>query len=381
MSVKKILALTIATVMTFSLLVGCGTSTPKETTAGTAAVTTAGAATTKATEGTTAAAGKVIKIGIVTPDADHGFTGESIAHARAELEKLSKERGFEYKFEVGGEAAKQIAAVEAILQWGPDVIILWPLEGEQLRNAAQTIIDAGVKLIVYDRLINNFKPAAEIMGDNETIGNWTGKYLLKYFDTELKAGDNLSFLRFIGDSSTVSIQRSSGMDTVIAASPYAKQFTQVQADFLTNWSNATAQEQMENWLATADAKAVEDLDFIVTHDDEVTDGVVVALQNYQNSNPTAKLNVKLITSVGGRKETLATFDKPVANGIDLVTYFFSPSFIREAVRLGVAAAYGEQYDGQDINGQLFLIPSIEIDKTTVEAFRASKEFAERYSVQ
>ena len=27
-----------------------------------------------------------VKIGIVTPDADHGFTGESVAHARAEAE-------------------------------------------------------------------------------------------------------------------------------------------------------------------------------------------------------------------------------------------------------------------------------------------------------
>ena len=26
-----------------------------------------------------------LKIGVVTPDADHGFTGESVAHARAEL--------------------------------------------------------------------------------------------------------------------------------------------------------------------------------------------------------------------------------------------------------------------------------------------------------
>jgi ribose transport system substrate-binding protein len=321
-----------------------------------------------------------LKIGVVTPDADHGFTGESVAHARAELETLAGELGFEYKFEVGGEAAKQIAALETILEWGPDAIILWPLEGEQLKNMAYTIQDAGVKLIIYDRLIEGFKPTAEIMGDNETIGKWTGEYLLKYFAEQLKAGETISFLRFIGDSSTVSIQRSGGMDSVIASSEYADKFTQIQADYQTDWSNAKAQEQMENWLNTADAKEIEDLDLIVTHDDEVVDGVVVALTNYYESNPGAKLNVKLITGVGGRRETLATFDKPVANGIDLVTYYFSPSFIRESIRLGVAAAMGEQYDGQDINGQLFLIPSIEIDKTTKDAFRASDVFAERYSI-
>ncbi len=320
-----------------------------------------------------------LKIGVVTPDADHGFTGESVAHARAELVALADELGFEYKFEVGGEAAKQIAAIETILEWGPDAIVLWPLEGEQLKNAAYTITDAGVKLIIYDRLIDGFEPTAEIMGDNETIGEWLGEYLLDYFADELAAGETITYLRFIGDSSTVSIQRSGGMDSVIAASEYADKFVQLQEDYLTNWSNATAQEQMENWLNTADSATIEDLDLIVTHDDEVVDGVVVALTNYYESNPSAALNVKLITGVGGRRETLATFDKPVANGIDLVTYFFSPSMIREAIRLGVAAAEGEQYDGQDIEG-LFLIPSIEIDKNNVEEFRSSVEFEERYSI-
>lgn len=36
----------------------------------------------------TAALGEGIKLGIVTPDADHGFTGESVAHARAEAEAM-----------------------------------------------------------------------------------------------------------------------------------------------------------------------------------------------------------------------------------------------------------------------------------------------------
>lgn len=322
-----------------------------------------------------AAAAKTVRIGVVTPDADHGFTGESVAHARAELEKLAKERGFQYKFEVGGEADVQIAAIESILQWGPDVIVLWPLEGGLLKNTAQRVRDAGVGLIVYDRLIDGFKPTAEIMGDNETIGKWMGNYLLKYFAKELKGGETIKYLRFIGDSSTVSIQRSAGMDSVIKDA----NFKQVQADYKTDWSNATAQEQMENWLNTASAAMISDLDLIVTHDDEVVDGIVVALKNYQASNPSAKLNVKLITGVGGRRETLATFDKPVANGIDLVTYNFSPSMIREAVRLGAAAAYGEKYNRREVSG-IFLINSVEIDKSNVAKFRAGEAFKERYSL-
>lgn len=316
-----------------------------------------------------------IKVGIVTPDADHGFTGESVAHARAEAEALKASGAIgDYMMAVGNEAAKQIQGLDEILAWGPDVIVLWPMEGDQLRNAAQQVVDEKVPLIIYDRLIENFDgKAAEIMGDNEKIGNLMGEYLLKFYEEDLKAGKDINYLLFIGDSSTVSKQRTQGMLDVIDATEYKDQFKLLQDGFQTDWSNAKSQEFIENWLTTADNATIEDLDLIVTHDDEIVDGLMTVIRDEE-----ALKDLRLITSVGGRRETLATFDnveKPL-----LLTYFFSPSYIRNAIRLGVAVAKGEQYDGQDVAGQLFLIPTIEIDKDTVEAFRNSQEFIDRYSI-
>ena len=323
----------------------------------------------------TAALADGIKLGIVTPDADHGFTGESVAHARAEAEAL-KEAGLieDYMMAVGGEASIQIQGLENILNWGPDVVMLWPLEGDQLRNAAQTVVDEGIPLIIYDRLIENFTGmAAEIMGDNETIGNMMGEYLLNYFAEELAAGEEITYLLFIGDSSTVSVQRTQGMLDVLNASEYGAQFVLLQDGFQTDWSNAKSQEFIENWLNTADAETIANLDLIVTHDDEIVDGLMTVI-----GGNTELSSLKIITSVGGRRETLATFDE--IESPELLTYFFSPSYIREALRLAVAAANGDTYQGQAIEGQLFLIPTIEIDKNTVDDFRASQEFADRYSV-
>ena len=316
-----------------------------------------------------------VKLGIVTPDADHGFTGESVAHARAEAEALKASGAIEdFMMGVGGEASKQIQAIDDILNWGADVIMLWPLEGDQLRNAAQTVLDEDVKLIIYDRLIENFDgKTAEIMGDNEGIGNLMGEYLLKKYAEQLKAGETITYLLFIGDSSTVSKQRTGGMLDIINASEYKDQFVLLQDGFQTDWSNAKSQEFMENWLNTADPAVIADLDLIVTHDDEIVDGITTVIQGTD-----ALTSLSLITSVGGRRETLATYDsieKP-----ELVTYFFSPSFIREALRLAVAAEKGETYQGQEVNGQLFLVPTIEIDKTTVEDFRQSQEYIDRYSI-
>ena len=317
-----------------------------------------------------------VKLGIVTPDADHGFTGESVAHARAEAEAM-KEAGIidDYMMAVGDEASKQIEGIETILNWGPSVIMLWPLEGEQLRSEAQVVVDEGVPIVIYDRLIENFEgKAAEIMGDNVTIGNMMGEYLLKYYADDLAAGKAINYLLFIGDSSTVSGQRTGGMMDVINASEYADQFNLLQEGFQTDWSNSKAKEQFENWLSTADAATIADLDLIVTHDDEIVDGIMQVVPEEEGLT-----DLRLITSVGGRKQTLATFDnieKP-----ELLTYFFSPSYIREALRLAVAVANGETYQDQEINGQQFLIPTIEIDKDTVEAYRASAEYADRYSIE
>ena len=285
--------------------------------------------------GVASAMAEGIKLGIVTPDADHGFTGESVAHARAEAEALKAAGVIEdYMMAVGNEASKQIQGIEEILNWGPDAIMLWPNEGDQLRNAAQTIVDEKIPLVIYDRLIENFTGmAAEIMGDNVKIGNMMGEYLLKYFEEDLKAGKEIKYLLFSGDSSTVSKQRTQGMLDVIDATEYKDQFVLLQDGFQTDWSNAKAKELMENWLSTADAATIADLD------------------------------------------TFDNIEKP-----ELLTYFFSPSYIREAIRLTVAAAKGETYQGQEIHGQQFLIPTIEIDKNTVEAYRNSQEYADRYSL-
>ena len=323
-----------------------------------------------------AASAMALTLGIVTPDADHGFTGESVAHAVAEAEALKAAGVIEDYYHVkGAEASKQIEGIDTMLNQGVDAIMLWPLEGDQLRNAAQTIVDEEIPLIIYDRLIENFVGMkAEVMGDNVKIGNMMGEYLLKYWEEDLKAGKTITYLLFIGDSSTVSKQRTEGMTDILNASEYGKQFVLLQDGFQTDWSNAKSKELMENWLSTADAATIADLDMIVTHDDEIIDGLMTVIPEEAGLE-----SLKILTSVGGRRETLATFEtveKP-----ELLTYFFSPSYIREAIRLTVAAAQGEEtYNGWTIGDGQYLIPTIEIDKNTVEAYKNSTEFADRYSI-
>ena len=119
----------------------------------------------------------------------------------------------------------------------------------------------------------------------------------------------------------------------------------------------------------------------VTHDDEITDGVMNALESYTGAGT---LNVKLVTSVGGRQETLDKFEGTKLD-TKLDTYFFSPSFIREALRLSVSQLTGDSYTGAKETDGVYLIPSFSISNAgnsdmDFDSYRASDVFTERYSI-
>jgi ribose transport system substrate-binding protein len=320
-------------------------------------------------------ADKSLKIGVVIPSGDHGFTGESVAHAKMEAEALMKQYdGLEIVVKDGLEASDQITSIENLLAGDDiDLIMLWPMEGEALRSAAQSIIDADVELVIYDRLINDFEGlVGEIMGDNEGIGKMMGEYLNTYFTDD----DSVKFLRFVGDSSTVTAQRSDGMDNEIA-----DKFEQVANTFVTDWSTETAQGQMEDWLNSKTAEEIEALDLIVTHDDEIVDGLMNALDAYSGA---AKINIKLITSVGGREGTMLKFENTKLD-TKFITFFFAPSFIREALRLSVTHLKGEEYKGAKLVDGQYLVPSFSISNAgnatyDFDKYRNSDVYKERYSI-
>lgn len=305
-------------------------------------------------------------LGIITPSADHGFTGESIKHAEAEAKALSEAGGFEYKFLTSGESSGQVNYVDTLINDKVDAIVLWPMNGDELKSAAQSIVDKKIPLIIYDRLINGFTPTATIMGDNVGIGQMTGKYFNKYFEADLKAGE-INVIEFKGDNSTVPQQRHDGfMETA------DKNFKIVQA-FSTDWQRAKAQTQMENFLNTSKPEDIEKIKAIFTHDDEVVLGVLDAISAYKGS---AKLDIRLVSGVGARKENLdifqSTYDKLK---VDQVTYAFSPSYIRQAIKLGADVLDGKTLDKD------YIIQTEEVDRSNEAAFRESETYKIRYSVE
>jgi ribose transport system substrate-binding protein len=309
-------------------------------------------------------------MGIVTPAADHGFTGESIRHGEAEAKALAEANGWDYRYLTAGESGQQNNAVDTLIALKPKVIVLWPLTGDELRSAAQKIVDAKIPLIIYDRFIENFSGhAADISGDNVGIGESMGSYFAKYF----ASAGTVNYLEFLGDSSTVPKERSDGF-----ASTAGGKFRKVQS-FVTNWSQQTAMEQLETFLNTASRDEIESIQAIYTDDDEEVMGIVSALKNYKGA---AQINIKLISGVGGRRENMELFTNSGLPGIDFVTYTFSPSFIRDAIKLGADIMQGKSVTApRGPRGAPFVkIPFTEIDKTNYQTYMNSEQFKTRYSI-
>ena len=313
-----------------------------------------------------AAPNKTKVMGIVMPSATHGFTGESIQHAEAFAKELSAKDGFTYKFLTAAKSSEQNNQIDTLINDKVDVIVLWPMNGDELRSAAQKVMDAKIPLVIYDRLITDFKPTVEFMGDNETIGKMTGEYFNKYFKADIDAGKTINILEFKGDLSTVPTQRSDGFKSTAS-----KSFKIVQ-EFTTDWQRAKAQEQMETFLNTASQADIEAIKAIFTHDDEVVLGVLDAIEGYKGP---AKLDIRLVSGVGARKENLDIFPKYKTDfNIDQVTYAFSPAMIRQAVQLGADILNGKNPSG------LILGATVEVDNSSAEAFRKNDIYVTRYSL-
>ena len=303
-------------------------------------------------------------LAVIMPNATHGFLGESIRHAENATRELAEAGGYEYQFLISDDVVEQSNQIDTVVAQGVDVVVLWPHNGDELKSAAQTIVDEGIPLIIYDRLISDFDETAELMGDNVTIGEETGRYFNAYLQAELAAGV-VNILEFKGDNSSVPTQRSNGFWSTADAN-----FVVIN-EYVTNWSKDTAQTQMETFLTSSRQEVIESIRAVFTHDAEVAAGVLAAIEGYDGN---FALNIELVSAVSAPRELLDRFDRYQELGIDQVTYSFSPAMVVDAIRLGI-----DVLEGTTVSG-MYLVPTQMVDNGNYEAFRTGDVYTLRYSL-
>jgi len=303
-------------------------------------------------------------IAVIMPGADHGFLGESIAHAEAATETLATASGYNYTFLISDDVNQQASQIETVIADGVDVVVLWPHNGDELKAAAQQVVTAGIPIIIYDRLITDFDETAELLGDNVTIGEKSGLYFNEYFETELAAGE-VNILEFKGDNSSVPMQRSNGFWSTASSN-----FNLVN-EYDTSWSKDNAQTQMETFLNSGEEAVVESIQAIFTHDAEVALGVLAAIESYDGD---FNLDIQLVSAVSCPKELLDVYSRYHDLGIDIVSYAFSPAMVVDAIQKGI-----DVLDGKIVGGQ-YLIPTEAVDFSNYMTFKEGSVYELRYSI-
>ncbi|MCD7736846.1 MAG: substrate-binding domain-containing protein [Lachnospiraceae bacterium] len=79
----------------------------------------------------------------------------------------------------GGDSDEQISQIEYFIQKKMDVIVIVAVDGDALKDAVNKAIDAGIRVICYDRLISDVDADLYISFDNRQVGVLMAEALIR----------------------------------------------------------------------------------------------------------------------------------------------------------------------------------------------------------
>ena len=101
--------------------------------------------------------------------------------------QAAKEMGAEVNVQnANGDVEEQKKQIDYFIKKGMDVIVIVCIDSDALADSVKDAKDAGIKVIAYDRLINNADIDLYISFDNEMVGTLMGQTLV---DNGIKGGN------------------------------------------------------------------------------------------------------------------------------------------------------------------------------------------------
>jgi ribose transport system substrate-binding protein len=263
-----------------------------------------------------------VKIAFSAPGADHGWMAAITENARDEAKKLG-----DVDLQVAEgvtDSAAQADQVETLIGSKPDALVILPNEPDALTPVAQKAMAAGIPVVDVDReFIEQGAYRALITGDNYGIGYQAGNY----FADELKCQGNVVEIQGIAGI-PVTEQRSQGFRDALKrrCQDGVKIVASQPADFVPDKGLSV----MENIL-----QAQKDIDAVYTHDDDMAEGVVSAIQNAGREDD------MFLTGAGGSK---AAMEQIKEGGLYRATFLYNPSMSASAIRMARLIVRGEGFD-------------------------------------
>jgi ribose transport system substrate-binding protein len=260
-----------------------------------------------------------VKIAVSVPAADHGWlkaVADDAKQAGEDLEGVTLTLN-----DSAANSADQADQIETLIAGKPDALVVLPFEGDALTPVAQKATAAGIPVINVDREFST--PGAFrtwIGGDNYGIGWQAGNF----FADELKCKGNVVEIQGLAGIS-VTEDRSKGFDDALQAR--CKGTVKVVASQPADFDPAKGLSVMENIL-----QAQKQIDGVYTHDDDMAEGVVSAIEN------AGREDEMFLTGAGGSK---AAMDRIEEGGLYRATFLYNPTMSASAVNLAALIARGE----------------------------------------
>jgi ribose transport system substrate-binding protein len=292
--------------------------------------------------------GETITIVASVPPTDHGWLGQIAAKAQ---EAADSHPDVEFRLLEAADADSQASQIQTAINEDPDVIVVLPYDGDALTPIAEAAMEAGIPVVNVDRLFATPEAArATILGDNYAIGANAATFLAEQLNCEGNvveiqgiAGISVTEDRSAGFADTIEDLCGDGIE-IVAQQP---------ADFTPD----LGLEVMEAIL-----QANDDIDAVYTHDDDMAEGVVAAIENAGREDD------MILTGAGG---SCTAFDRIEAGGLYAATYLYSPSMAGSAVNMARLIALGEGFSDlvEPEVPSLVVVPPTEVTADNVAELR------------
>lgn len=336
---KKAAVLLMTAVMAGTLLMGCGSSADSNDKGSKS--TGAGAAQDSAAEPAAGTDDKTAEtkglIGIALPAADHGWVAGAIYYAEQKCKSLGLEKGTGYKIVTSANVNEQANQIEELISQKCSAIVLLP-HNDEVSVAAQKVIDAGIKLVVFDRKVTG-DYTAYVAGDNPAIGTSGAKYL-----GEALGGKGVIAVMSAPSVGSVSVERTEAFVKEMEASYPDIKLVQVTASGFTQEAGLT--------MATDMLVANPEINAVFSIDDEPSLGILQAVKD------AGRTDIKYISGGGGAQSWFSKIQSET--DIKCFTETYSPAMIGDAIQ-----AAKDILDGKDVQKDRIIEP------TTVDSGNAA----------
>ena len=281
---RKLLSGFLATAMTMSLLVGCGSSAPAATETAEAPAAEAPAAEAPAAE---AAGGG--RVGVAMPTKDLQRWNQDGENMQKQLEAAGYEVDLQY---ASNDIPTQVSQIENMISSGAKVLVIASIDGDSLGTVLEQAKEQGVAVIAYDRLIMNSDAVSYYATfDNYMVGTKQGEYIRDQLDLDNAAGP-FNIELFTGDPGDNNARFFFGgaMDVLNKYIDEGKLVVKSgQKDFdavaTANWATENAQSRMDAIISANYADGTK-LDAVLCSNDSTALGVTNSLEaNYTGDWP------------------------------------------------------------------------------------------------